>query len=280
MTPRPAFQGPVVAVATTMLLSVLSFQRPLSVRAFSVCGRQSLTQQALHHRPQRTSFLLFCTSTQLDELNEKIKIKGDEIRKLKEDGVDKTALGPHIDELVALKAQLPPKGTEKPKQKLVTEEETPAVAMMKNAVEEMSESDYRLNRLAKVDAMRDAGVEPFEYTYTTTHSAAALASLYEGKLQVGEEDGDATVAVAGRIMTRRVFGKLAFFTLQDESGEIQLQFDKSRLWDSFKVCFFAVSFLVLTFQVSEIIPSSHEIVDSFCTANFCSNSKIGPMEAT
>lgn len=36
-------------------------------------------------------------------------------------------------------------------------------------------------------------------------------------------------------MTRRVFGKLAFFTLQDESGIIQLQFDKNRLGDNFKV---------------------------------------------
>jgi len=59
--------------------------------------------------------------------------------------------------------------------------------------------------------------------------------LYEGKLADGEEDESADVAVAGRIMTRRVFGKLAFFTLQDESGTIQLQFDKTRLDESFKV---------------------------------------------
>ena len=37
------------------------------------------------------------------------------------------------------------------------------------------------------------------------------------------------VAVAGRIMTRRVFGKLAFFTLQDETGTIQLYLDKNRI---------------------------------------------------
>jgi hypothetical protein len=30
---------------------------------------------------------------------------------------------------------------------------------------------------------------------------------------------------------------LAFFTMQDESGTIQLQFDKTRLGDSFKVRF-------------------------------------------
>ena len=83
--------------------------------------------------------------------------------------------------------------------------------------------------------MREAGVEPFDYTYKQTHSAAQLASLYEGKLEGGEEDVEADIAVAGRIMTRRVFGKLAFYTLQDESGTIQLQFDKKRLGETFKV---------------------------------------------
>jgi lysyl-tRNA synthetase class 2 len=61
-------------------------------------------------------------------------------------------------------------------------------------------------------------------------------SLYDGKLEGGEEDESANVLVAGRVMTRRVFGKMAFFTLQDETGTIQLQFDTSRLEDSCKVC--------------------------------------------
>lgn len=39
------------------------------------------------------------------------------------------------------------------------------------------------------------------------------------------------VAVAGRVMTRRVMGKLAFVTLRDDSGTIQLYVDKSRLED-------------------------------------------------
>jgi lysyl-tRNA synthetase class 2 len=84
--------------------------------------------------------------------------------------------------------------------------------------------------------MRDANIEPFEYTYDVTTSAMQLISDYEGMLEPGEEDEESDVAVAGRIMTRRVFGKLAFFTLQDESGIIQLQFDQNRLGDSFKVC--------------------------------------------
>ena len=100
----------------------------------------------------------------------------------------------------------------------------------------MTESEIRLNRLAKVESMRETDVEPFEYTYDVTTSAAQLTANYDNKLDPGEEDDESDVAVAGRIMTRRVFGKLAFFTMQDDSGIIQLQFDKKRLGETFKVC--------------------------------------------
>eukprot|EP00536_Pseudo-nitzschia_multiseries_P007584 jgi/Psemu1/296614/fgenesh1_pm.180_\ len=82
--------------------------------------------------------------------------------------------------------------------------------------------------------MREANVEPFEYTFDVTTSASKLAADYTDKLEPGEEDEESDVGVAGRIMTRRVFGKLAFFSLQDETGIIQLQFDKKRLGDTFK----------------------------------------------
>jgi lysyl-tRNA synthetase class 2 len=78
-------------------------------------------------------------------------------------------------------------------------------------------------------------VEPFAYSFDCTKSAAQLTAEYEGRLDDGAEDEESDVSVAGRIMTRRVFGKLAFFTLQDESGIIQLQFDKNRLGDTFQV---------------------------------------------
>jgi lysyl-tRNA synthetase, class II len=51
-------------------------------------------------------------------------------------------------------------------------------------------------------------------------------------LKDGEEN-DTEVSVAGRIMVKRVFGKLAFFTLQDDCGTIQLYIEKGRMEDSF-----------------------------------------------
>lgn len=178
---------------------------------------------------------LFSTlsSNELDDLKSRIKIKGDEIRELKSAGTEKTLLAPHIEELLTLKSQLPeseepPKKKPKTQKKIVPKKQPPPQP-------ELSESELRLNRLAKVDAMKDAGAEPFAYTFNSTHSAHALATLYDGKLENGEEDPTAHVAVAGRIMMRRVFGKLAFFSLQDDTGTIQLQLDKGRLGETFKV---------------------------------------------
>lgn len=46
-----------------------------------------------------------------------------------------------------------------------------------------------------------------------THSSGDLQKGWEG-LEAGTEDEEAEVSVAGRIMARRVFGKLAFFNMQ------------------------------------------------------------------
>lgn len=185
----------------------------------------------------------------LDELNKKIAAKGDEIRELKASGIDKEALAPHIEEFLALKGQLPADNSQAAKKKPVPKKK-PGKQLNQNsnkkekkAEEPLSESEIKLNRLAKVESMREAGVEPFEYTFDVTTSAAQLTADYNDKLEPGEEDEESDVGIAGRIMTRRVFGKLAFFTIQDESGIIQLQFDKKRLGDTFKVRNFLFYFL-------------------------------------
>ena len=58
------------------------------------------------------------------------------------------------------------------------------------------------------------------YRYERDHSAARLAEEY-GHLEAGTET-ETVVSIAGRLMLRRVQGKLAFGTLQDSSGRIQL----------------------------------------------------------
>eukprot|EP00543_Licmophora_paradoxa_P002345 CAMPEP_0202450748 /NCGR_PEP_ID=MMETSP1360-20130828/9315_1 /ASSEMBLY_ACC=CAM_ASM_000848 /TAXON_ID=515479 /ORGANISM="Licmophora paradoxa, Strain CCMP2313" /LENGTH=580 /DNA_ID=CAMNT_0049069129 /DNA_START=192 /DNA_END=1934 /DNA_ORIENTATION=+ len=170
----------------------------------------------------------------LEELNRQIKEKGDQIRQLKEDGITKEDLQPHIAELLAFKAQLPESDQPNKPQKKKTEKPKPKKKQPQKKPEDMSLSELRQARLEKVTAMKNAGVEPYEYTFNPTRTAKGLAAEYDSRLEPGEEDEQADVALAGRIMTRRVFGKLAFFSVQDETGVFQVQLDKGRLGDDFK----------------------------------------------
>ncbi|MGI0489081.1 lysine--tRNA ligase [Pantanalinema rosaneae CENA516] len=94
----------------------------------------------------------------------------------------------------------------------------------------MAEEDLRAVRLQKVQQLKQAGITPYAYRWESTHHAADLQTKF-ADLPSGEEV-QIEVAVAGRIMARRVFGKLAFFTLQDETGTIQLYLEKSRIQTS------------------------------------------------
>ena len=70
-------------------------------------------------------------------------------------------------------------------------------------------------RLEKLNAMKKANIEPYPYSFNQTHHAAEIISDF-AKL-----DGK-KVNVAGRLMTIREHGKLAFCDLRDGSGDIQL----------------------------------------------------------
>jgi lysyl-tRNA synthetase class 2 len=91
----------------------------------------------------------------------------------------------------------------------------------------MSSDEIRAARLDKVAQLRQLGFDPYAYQWESTHHAADLQEKY-ADLASGEEV-EVEVAIAGRILARRVFGKLAFFTLQDETGAIQLYLDKTRI---------------------------------------------------
>ncbi|HBE31366.1 MAG TPA: lysine--tRNA ligase, partial [Cyanobacteria bacterium UBA11368] len=87
--------------------------------------------------------------------------------------------------------------------------------------------EIRATRLEKVEQIKQLGLNPYAYRWESTHHAAELQEKY-AELPSGEEV-DLEVAIAGRILARRVFGKLAFFSLQDETGTIQLYLDKKRI---------------------------------------------------
>lgn len=87
--------------------------------------------------------------------------------------------------------------------------------------------DIRATRLEKVEQLKEVGLTPYAYQWQSTHTAQELQEKYVD-LEKGAEIED-EVAIAGRIMARRVMGKLAFFSLQDETGTIQLYLEKKRL---------------------------------------------------
>ncbi|KAM7486793.1 hypothetical protein LguiA_002802 [Lonicera macranthoides] len=88
----------------------------------------------------------------------------------------------------------------------------------------------RAIRLQKVQELRNKGFEPYAYKWDRTHSAHQLQEIYRN-LSNGEESNTESdcVSIAGRIVARRAFGKLAFLTLRDDSGTIQLYCEKERL---------------------------------------------------
>jgi lysyl-tRNA synthetase class 2 len=88
-------------------------------------------------------------------------------------------------------------------------------------------SDLRETRLEKAAVLAALGQAPYGLRFEPSHRTAALQQAHRD-LPNGEERA-LEVSVAGRVMTRRVMGKLAFFTLADESGTIQLFIEKAGL---------------------------------------------------
>ncbi len=84
----------------------------------------------------------------------------------------------------------------------------------------MIEDDPIEVRKAKRQALIDAGKDPYGHAYERTANIADLDKAYATL-----EDGASTedeVKLVGRIMARRVQGKIAFFELRDYTGTIQL----------------------------------------------------------
>ena len=83
-----------------------------------------------------------------------------------------------------------------------------------------STSDQRVQRLAKIDALRAEGIDPYPVRFDTDATAAALRAEF-AELEPGTST-DRHVRIAGRILLLRRQGKLSFATLADRDDSIQL----------------------------------------------------------
>lgn len=92
--------------------------------------------------------------------------------------------------------------------------------------------ELRQVRLQKVESLLSLQHNPYAYSFHNTHSSTALHRQFASLPNGAEDSSGIIVSLAGRVMTRRTFGKLAFFTLQDAEGQIQLYVDQARLGEA------------------------------------------------
>ncbi|MCB1074801.1 MAG: lysine--tRNA ligase [Simkania sp.] len=100
---------------------------------------------------------------------------------------------------------------------------------------ELPEPDYHKHeafqtRKKKLQEIRDMGMDPYPHKYDPTHQMKHLEDKFEGHaIGTAEEAMEGKtdqVRVAGRMMLFRAMGKNAFAHLQDESGRIQVMFNR------------------------------------------------------
>jgi lysyl-tRNA synthetase class 2 len=82
--------------------------------------------------------------------------------------------------------------------------------------EDLDEPEVIRDRRKKLERLRAAGVDPYSRGFKPTHSTARARSL------LGDAERTEEVALAGRLMVKRLMGGSAFADLQDQAGRIQL----------------------------------------------------------
>ncbi len=83
-------------------------------------------------------------------------------------------------------------------------------------------------RRAKLQSLREAG-QAYPNDFRPNSNAAALAERFADSDADALESVEEEFAVAGRMMAKRVMGKIAFVRLQDGSGSIQLVLQRDEL---------------------------------------------------
>ncbi|HEV2295473.1 MAG TPA: lysine--tRNA ligase [Tepidisphaeraceae bacterium] len=96
-------------------------------------------------------------------------------------------------------------------------------------MEEASANTYEQERRQKLQKLRDLGVDPFGQRTEGIQPLADVKAQHNPEMG---QDGGPVVTVAGRVMFAKRFGKLAFLTLRDETGDLQVALDKKRLYET------------------------------------------------
>ncbi len=85
----------------------------------------------------------------------------------------------------------------------------------------MELNDLEKIRVAKIEAMRAAGMEPYPTRSNVTHTTAEAIALFEQAEAAGSTE-PVKVSVGGRLRSERLMGKLCFAHIEDGWGRLQL----------------------------------------------------------
>ncbi len=85
-------------------------------------------------------------------------------------------------------------------------------------------SEFREARLSKAKSLIEIGFDPYAESFQVSHSSKFIIDNYS-YLDNGQEF-DLNVSIAGRVLAKRIMGKIAFFSISDQEGSIQLYLEK------------------------------------------------------
>ena len=84
--------------------------------------------------------------------------------------------------------------------------------------------DEREERLAKAEALRAAGIDPYPARTTRDHTAAEALEQFDAL-------ADQKITLAGRLVLLRPMGKATFAHIEDGSGRIQIYIKRDEVGD-------------------------------------------------
>ncbi|MEK6893877.1 MAG: lysine--tRNA ligase [Nanoarchaeota archaeon] len=90
-------------------------------------------------------------------------------------------------------------------------------------------------RLKKLHGLKANGINPYPNKFERSHYASELIEKHKSLKNGGKASGK--VSIAGRIMSIRDFGKIAFAVVQDDSGKIQVTLQHSSTPEATKELF-------------------------------------------
>jgi lysyl-tRNA synthetase class 2 len=83
------------------------------------------------------------------------------------------------------------------------------------------EDEIIKERIKKIDELKKLGINPYTHKFDKKDSTKALHEEYDKKLKA-EQKGSHNAKIAGRLMSYRDLGKIAFGVIQDGYGKIQV----------------------------------------------------------